>query len=121
MTQPIFAMFVVSTNKFGRQTKGLFWKEGGPIIGVQIENEYHERGPGKGPEHMLTLLRIAHEAGLDAPFYTATGWDAAEVPQQQFLPVFGGYADAFLGPKFAETTTQRELLLHSHSLRRKCG
>jgi len=46
---------------------------------------------------MLTLLRIAHEAGLDAPFYTATGWDAAEVPQQQFLPVFGGYADAFWG------------------------
>jgi beta-galactosidase len=75
----------------------LFWKEGGPIIGVQIENEYHERGPGKGPEHMLTLLQIAREAGLDAPFYTATGWDAAEVPQQQFLPVFGGYADAFWG------------------------
>lgn len=81
--------------QIGQQTKGLFWKDGGPIIGVQIENEYHERGPGKGPEHMLTLLQIARQAGLDAPFYTATAWDAAEVPPQQFLPVFGGYADAF--------------------------
>ncbi len=77
------------------QTKGLFWKEGGPIIGVQIENEYHERGPGKGPEHMLTLLQIARDAGLNAPFYTATGWDAAEIPSQQFLPVFGGYPEEF--------------------------
>ncbi len=77
------------------QTKGLFWKDGGPIIGVQIENEYHERGPGKGSEHMLTLLQAAREAGLDAPFYTATGWDAAEIPPQQFLPVFGGYPDQF--------------------------
>jgi beta-galactosidase len=77
------------------QTKGLFWKEGGPIIGVQIENEYHERGPGKGPEHMLTLLQIARDTGLNAPFYTATGWDTAEIPSQQFLPVFGGYPEEF--------------------------
>src|SRR5208282_6023650 len=56
---------------------------------------YHERGPGKGPEHMLALLQIAREAGLNAPFYTATGWDAAEIPSQQFLPVFGGYPEEF--------------------------
>ncbi len=81
--------------QIGRQTKGLFWKDGGPIIGVQIENEYHERGPGQGPGHILTLLQIAREVGLDAPFYTVTGWDAAVVPRRQFLPVFGGYVDAF--------------------------
>ena len=95
---PVYLRYVRRLyEQIGRQTKGLFWKDGGPIIGVQIENEYHERGPGKGPEHMLTLLQIARETGLDAPFYTATGWDAAEVPQRQFLPVFGGYADAFWG------------------------
>jgi beta-galactosidase len=79
----------------GRQVKDLFWNDDGPIIGVQIENEYHERGQGKGAEHMLTLLGLAHDAGLEAPFYTATGWDDAEIPSEQILPVFGGYADAF--------------------------
>jgi beta-galactosidase len=81
--------------EIGQQAKGLFWKDGGPIIGVQIENEYHGHGPGKGSDHMLTLLGLAKAAGLDAPFYTATAWDAAEVPSQGMLPVFSGYADAF--------------------------
>lgn len=81
--------------EIGQQVRGLFWKDGGPIIGVQIENEYHGRGPGKGSEHMLTLLGLAKAAGLDAPFYTATAWDAAEVPLKGMLPVFSGYADAF--------------------------
>ena len=102
-SDPVYLRYVRRFyEQIGQQTKGLFWKEGGPIIGVQIENEYHERGPGKGPEHMLTLLRIARDAGLNAPFYTATGWDAAEVPQRQFLPVFGGYADAFWGRSLQE-------------------
>jgi beta-galactosidase len=95
-SDPVYLRYVRRFyEQISQQTKGLFWKDGGPIIGVQIENEYHERGPGKGPEHMLTLLQMAREAGLDAPFYTATGWDAAEIPPQQFLPVFGGYPDAF--------------------------
>ncbi len=95
-SDPVYLRYVrLYYDQIGLQTKGLFWKDGGPIIGVQIENEYHERGPGKGPEHMLTLLGIARDAGLNAPFYTATGWDAAEIPSQQFLPVFGGYPEEF--------------------------
>ena len=95
-SDPVYLRYVRRFDEqISLQTKGLFWKDGGPIIGVQIENEYHERGPGKGPEHMLTLLQIAREAGLDAPYYTATGWDAAEIPPQHFLPVFSGYPDAF--------------------------
>ena len=95
-SDPVYLRYVRTFfEQISLQTKGLFWKDGGPIIGVQIENEYHERGPGKGPEHMLALLQIAHEMGLEAPFYTATGWDAAEIPAQQFLPVFSGYPDAF--------------------------
>jgi beta-galactosidase len=81
--------------QIGAQVQGQFWKDGGPIIGVQIENEYNLRGPGKGAQHMLTLLQLAKDAGLDAPFYSATGWDDADVPAQQFLPVFSGYADGF--------------------------
>jgi beta-galactosidase len=88
--------------QIGQQTRGLFWKDGGPIIGVQIENEYHGQGPGKGQEHMLTLLRIAREAGLDAPLYSATAWDDAVVPSRGVLPVFGGYADQFWARSLAE-------------------
>ncbi|HUB81525.1 MAG TPA: beta-galactosidase [Bryobacteraceae bacterium] len=81
--------------EIGRQLHGLFWKDGGPIAGVQIENEYHERGPGKGAEHLLTLLRIARDAGIDAPFYSITGWDDAVIPDRGLIPVFGGYPDGF--------------------------
>jgi len=81
--------------QIGEQTKGLFWKDGGRIIGVQLENEYSARGPGKGAEHILRLRKIAHDAGLDAPFYTVTGWDGAAIPSRDVLPVFSGYADGF--------------------------
>jgi beta-galactosidase len=82
-------------NEISKQVHGLFWKDGGPIIGVQIENEYSARGPGKGADHLLKLRELAREAGLDAPFYTVTGWDNAVIPPRDFLPVFGGYADGF--------------------------
>jgi beta-galactosidase len=82
-------------NEIGKQVQGLFWKDGGPIIGIQIENEYSLRGPGKGADHILKLHELAREAGLDAPFYSVTGWDNAVIPPRDFLPVFGGYADGF--------------------------
>lgn len=88
--------------EIGRQLHGLFWKDGGPIIGVQIENEYGARGAGKGSDHILELKHLAGEAGLDAPFYTVTGWDGVEVPSRDVLPVFGGYADSFWDPSVTE-------------------
>ncbi|MGD0569169.1 MAG: beta-galactosidase [Candidatus Sulfotelmatobacter sp.] len=81
--------------EIGKQVHGLFWKDGGPIIGVQIENEYSARGPGKGADHILKLRELALTAGLDAPFYSITGWDNAVIPARDVLPVFGGYADGF--------------------------
>jgi beta-galactosidase len=81
--------------EIAKQVQGLFWKDGGPIIGIQLENEYSARGPGKGAEHILQLRQIAQEVGLDAPFYTVTGWDNAAIPSRDVLPLFGGYADGF--------------------------
>jgi beta-galactosidase len=81
--------------EIGSHLQGLFWKDGGPIVGLQIENEYHSRGPGKGEDHILTLRQMAVEAGLDAPFYSVTGWDDATVPSLGVIPVFGGYPDGF--------------------------
>jgi beta-galactosidase len=82
-------------HEIGNQVRAMFWKDGGPIIGVQLENEYSARGPGKGADHIFKLRDLARQAGLDAPFYTITGWDNAVIPAREVLPVFGGYADGF--------------------------
>ncbi|WP_213807359.1 beta-galactosidase [Granulicella sp. dw_53] len=78
----------------GEQLKGLLWKDGGPVVGVQLENEYANRAPGGGEAHILALKRLALQSGLDVPFYSVTGWDHAVVPAGAVLPVFGGYPDA---------------------------
>jgi beta-galactosidase len=88
--------------EIGRQLKGLFWKDGGPIIGVQIENEYRARGPAEGEEHIATLRQMVRDAGLDAPFYSITGWDDAALPARGVIPVFGGYPDGFWYRPLAE-------------------
>lgn len=74
------------------QLDGLLWKQGGPIVAFQIENEYF--GPA---EHLLTIKRLALEAGLDAPFYTRTGWfdPCTPVPFGELLPLYGGYPEGF--------------------------
>jgi beta-galactosidase len=74
------------------QLEGLLWKQGGPIVAFQIENEYF--GPA---EHLLTIKRLAAEAGLDAPFYTRTGWfdPSTPVPFGELLPLYGGYPEGF--------------------------
>ena len=84
--------------KIGEQVKGQTFKDGGPIIGVQLENEYgHVGGPsdnGVGEAHMKMLKHLALEAGLDVPFFTATGWGGAYIIKEETLPVQGGYVDA---------------------------
>jgi len=77
------------------QVRGLLHKDGGPIIGIQIENEYGHCGglTGEaGEEHMKRLYSIALETGFDVPYFTATGWGGAVTGG--LLPVMGGYCDA---------------------------
>ncbi len=77
----------------GKQIKGLLWKDGGPVIGVQLENEYNLGGPGRGAEHISALKALAIKSGMDVPLYTVTGWDGALYPSGEVTPVFGGYPD----------------------------
>lgn len=80
-----------------RQTEGLLFFDGGPITGVQIENEYGHCGGlrgAAGKEHIRTLKRIAVDTGFRVPFYTATGWGGGVVAEGDTLPVLGGYAEA---------------------------
>ena len=83
--------------KIAEQADGYMHKDGGPVIGIQIENEYgHAGGPSdreEGMAHMRTLRAIAEKNGLMAPYVSATGWGGAYVPEG-FLPVLGGYVDA---------------------------
>ena len=70
-------------------------KDGGPVIGVQIENEYGHVGGHRGEEgeaHMRRLTALAKEIGLDVPLYTATGWGGACIGD--CLPVMGGYCES---------------------------
>lgn len=81
--------------QIGAQVKGLMWSDGGPVVGVQLENEYDRLGPGCGAEHIAELKRIAIEAGLCVPIYTVTGWPTLDIPPHDVLPVSGAYADGF--------------------------
>ena len=79
--------------EIGAQLQGLLWKDGGPVVGVQLENEYNLGGPGQGEAHISRLKALALKAGMDVPLYTVTGWDGAVYPSGEVMPVFGGYPD----------------------------
>lgn len=80
--------------QIGQQLSGMLWKDGGPVIGIQLENEYALRGPGAGTAHILMLKKLAQQSGLQTPLYFVTGWDGAVVPERAVLPVYDGYPDA---------------------------
>ena len=50
--------------KIGEQLRGLLWKDGGPIVGVQLENEYYEHGAGAGAEHITELNCVTSASHL---------------------------------------------------------
>ena len=81
--------------EIGNQLHGLMFKDGGPVIGAQLENEYGQHGPGRGAEHILKLKQIALAAGIDPPLFSVTGWPSLDFPPQEVIPVSGGYPDGF--------------------------
>ena len=94
--------------EIGKQLVGLLYKDGGPIIGTQIENEYmHSAAPWElttgisnewipggndGEEHLKTLKDMAINHGIDTPIYTCTAWGGAAAPIDEMIPLWGGYA-----------------------------
>jgi len=78
--------------KIAEQVNGLFYKDGGNIIAVQLDNELTDDA-----EHLAKLKGMAVENGMIAPIYTVTGWNSttgARIPVDEVVPVFGGYCDA---------------------------
>ena len=82
------------------QVIGLQWKDGGPLIACQFDNEYHGSG-----DYLMALKRIATGIGFDLPFYTRTGWPelSKPVPFGEMLPLYGDYADGFWDKSIQET------------------
>ena len=93
--------------EIGRQVRGLFYREGGPVIAVQLDNEYMHssamweittgisnewinRGD-EGETYILALRQIALECGLAPVFFTGTAWGGAAY-SPRVLPLWGGYA-----------------------------
>lgn len=104
-----YLMFVKKLyDEIGKQVHGLFYKDGGPIIGIQLENEFQHAGASweittgtsnewipsgfDGNEHIKILKKLAKEAGMIAPIYTGTGWGGAVAETDTVLPLWGGYA-----------------------------
>lgn len=81
--------------QIGSQIKGLLWQDGGPIVGVQLENEYGVTGPGAGAEHLSELKKLAIGAGIAPPIFSVTGWPGHDYPVHEVIPVSGGYPDDF--------------------------
>ncbi len=97
--------------EIGAQAAGRMFKDGGPVIGIQLENEFNAAaalweltakqgdeylsggiGGEAGAEHMRLLKHYTVEAGMVAPIYTSTGWGAAPLLEDEVLPLYGGYA-----------------------------
>ena len=88
------------------QLRGLYFKDGGPIIATQVDNEYmassapwemtagtsREWVPSghDGTRYLERLRGIAIEEGIDPPMFTCTGWQSP-VPDDM-MPLWGGYA-----------------------------
>ncbi|MBD3922326.1 beta-galactosidase [Paenibacillus sp. PR3] len=95
-------------NQISEQVQGLLFKQGGPIIGTQIENEHGHSAAQwamttgisnqwmttglDGEAHMRLLKQIAVEAGIVTPLYTCTAWGGANAPADEMLPLWGGYS-----------------------------
>lgn len=87
---PVYQSYVEEYIKqLAVQMHGLMYKDGGPVIGVQLENEY-----SRGEEHILWLKKTVQKYGIDVPIYSVTGWDNASVPKDEVIPFWGAYPEA---------------------------
>lgn len=74
------------------QVKGLLYKDGGPIMALQLENEYVRKG--MIVSHLLNLKKMAVEIGFDVPLYSMTHWMDSEYPKGEIVPYAGFYIEA---------------------------
>lgn len=86
--------------QIAKQIQGLQWKDGGPVIGVQFENELDHTADGVA--HIAALKKLGLEAGFDLPLYTVFGTARYQYPPGEVVPTMGGYADRPWGTEQGE-------------------
>ncbi|MBX2924779.1 MAG: beta-galactosidase [Chitinophagaceae bacterium] len=74
-------------DQIGAQVQGLFFKEGGPIIGTQLENEY---ASGQAA-HISTLKEMALAAGMRPVFWSVTANTVFDQDKMEVIPLQGSY------------------------------
>ncbi|MGW2260360.1 beta-galactosidase [Streptomyces sp. NPDC001780] len=82
LVQPYYA-------RISTELDGLYHARGGPIVAVQIENELYDQ-----PEHLRSLKHMAQDAGITPALWTATAWGMADLPADEFLPLYAGYPES---------------------------
>lgn len=104
--------------KLGEVCHGMMLESGGPVIGLQLENEYGHVGAAVGREegyaHILKLKEIARRHGFRVPWYTTTAWGGGIVVDGETLPVFGGYVDAPWATHVDEMPAQANFLFEAY-------
>lgn len=74
-----------------KQVEDLLYKNGGPVIGIQLENEYVTQG--LVVSHMKKLKEIAVQIGFDVPIYSMTHWMLSDYPKGELIPYAGYYME----------------------------
>ncbi|MFE4367779.1 beta-galactosidase [Streptomyces sp. NPDC056835] len=67
------------------QLSGMWVKDGGPIVGIQLENEFAEGDPA----HISTLRRTCTAHGMVVPYYTVTA--NSRFDKDTAIPLQGAY------------------------------
>ncbi|SDW83686.1 Glycosyl hydrolases family 35 [Lutibacter oricola] len=88
--------------KLAEQMKGLYWKYGGPIYAIQLDNEFSHHVSKGSPALMDWEKETAIKYGMDVPLYSVTGWADAPYTQDNTIPSYGSYADYFWIPADAK-------------------
>nr|WP_199081352.1 beta-galactosidase [Pedobacter sp. ASV19] len=74
-------------NQISQQTKGLYFSQGGPIIGTQLENEY---ASGQA-EHISKLKEIAQQAQINPVYWSVTANTVFDDKNMEVIPLQGSY------------------------------
>lgn len=89
------------------QVHDLLYKDNGPIVAVQLENEFVTEG--LVVPHIMALKKIAVNAGFDVPIYSMTHWMMSDYPKGEVVPYAGYYLETpwiSYGDKENPTTPQ---------------
>lgn len=75
-------------HQIGEQVQGLFYKEGGPVIGIQLENEY----ASGDLTHISELKKMAQAANMQPVYWSVTANTVFDDSKTEVIPLQGSYA-----------------------------